>query len=130
MLDRWLCVRDNVRHVPLKSVNAQIFPQAQCSRPIFDIFHISFPPKLSRTLKEPQRTLLEFLLQPLLILRGPPMVPPSPKGALVIPCHKQQRCPTFWGSPYTALSLSNYSLSASIDYICAFFSMNFPKALP
>lgn len=121
MLDHWLLVRDNVLYVPLKSVNTQIFPQAQCSCPIFDVFSISLPPKLSRPLKESRRTLLELLFQPLLMLRGPPMVPLHPKGALFITCHRQQRCPMFWVSPYTALSLSNYSLSASIDYSFAFF---------
>lgn len=121
MLDHWLSVRVNVLYVPLKSVNTQIFPQAQCSCPIFDVFSISLPPKLSRPLKESQRTLLELLFQHLLMLRGPPMVPLSPKGALVITCHRQQRCPMFWVSPYTALSLSNYSLSASINYSFAFF---------
>lgn len=59
---------------------------------------------------------------PLYSLKSTP-VPPGPNSPLSVTCYRGFR---FWGSPTLTVSFSNYSLSASLDYLLH-FSMNFPK---
>lgn len=57
------------------------------------------------------------------------LVPSRSTFILLFPCYRKERHGSGSGGFYTLHCLSNYSLSASIDYLYA-FSMNFPEAQP